>query len=444
MEKRLRRSGTLAALILCLVLIIPVTAKASGTGAADTAAAGTAVSTAASPASDAAAYGLPQDAMDELNALAATSEQQKEKTLGYPGNENLELSGFYDWYTSSGLSETLLNNAGDPFSPHGTLNSLEIEQKVIKFFAPMYGIDPENVWGLVTASGTDGNNHGIYFGAKLLKNKTGMLPVVYVSTESHYSNKRLADLQNLEVRLIDCDAMGNMKPEALKKALDPKRPALIVYSMGTTFKGGIDDQAALNAVIDEVKPVAVYRHVDAALFGGYLPYTAYKDLVDRTKYPFDSIAISGHKFFGMDEPCGLFLTTGEVLDAQDANNVSYLNASMPMINCSRSAINPLKFYWIINKVGKQGFTAQAAQMLNNAAYLKCSLDNIGWPAWKGECSNTVFFKRPSEEIMEKYSLAPDYDAAFGGNLAHVVVMQHVDKELIDEFVADLKTSAVKP
>jgi histidine decarboxylase len=115
-----------------------------------------------------------------------------------------------------------------------------------------------------------------------------------------------------------------------------------------------------------------------------------------------------------------------------------------MINCSRSAINPLKFYWIINKVGKQGFTAQAAQMLNNAAYLKCSLDNIGWPAWKGECSNTVFFKRPSEEIMEKYSLAPDYDAAFGGNLAHVVVMQHVDKELIDEFVADLKTSAVKP
>lgn len=81
---------------------------------------------------------------------------------------------------------------------------------------------------------------------------------------------------------------------------------------------------------------------------------------------------------------------------------------------------------------------EGSAMLNNAAYLKLSLDSIGWPAWKGECSNTVFFKRPSEEIMEKYSLAPDHDAAFGGDLAHVVVMQHVDKELIDEFVADVQ------
>lgn len=49
----------------------------------------------------------------------------------------------------------------------------------------------------------------------------------------------------------------------------------------------------------------------------------------------NSIAISGHKFFGMDEPAGLFLTTMEVKENQNPFNITYLNGSMPMINCSR-------------------------------------------------------------------------------------------------------------
>ena len=122
---------------------------------------------------------------------------------------------------------------------------------------------------------------------------------------------RLCNLQNLEVRLIKSDAMGRMIPEELEKALVTDRPALMVYAMGTTFKGGIDDQDALNAVLAKHPDIEVYRHVDAALFGGFLPYTKYRDAVNRNVHPFDSIAISGHKFFGMDEPAGLFLTTME-------------------------------------------------------------------------------------------------------------------------------------
>ena len=52
-------------------------------------------------------------------------------------------------------------------------------------------------------------------------------------------------------------------------------------------------------------------------FGGYLPYTAYRDVVNRKVHPFDSIAVSGHKFFLMDEPGGFFLTTMEVRQNQN-------------------------------------------------------------------------------------------------------------------------------
>lgn len=108
----------------------------------------------------------------------------------------------------------------------------------------------------------------------MLCHDTGMEPILYVSKESHYSNMRLADLQNMEVRLIDADSMGRMLPEAL---------------------------------------------------------------------------------------------------------------------ASRSALSPMKFWWIINEVGTEGFTRQAERMLSMARYLKDRLDLIGWPAWLGETSNTVFY-----------------------------------------------------
>jgi histidine decarboxylase len=47
--------------------------------------------------------------------------------------------------------------------------------------------------------------------------------------------------------------------------------------------------------------------------------------------------------------------------------------------------------------------------------------------------------------MKKYYLAPDHDDRFGGDLAHVVVMQNASRDLIDELITDLKAeSQAKP
>ncbi|MDO4537994.1 MAG: aminotransferase class V-fold PLP-dependent enzyme [Coriobacteriales bacterium] len=443
MFKRLWSSFLMGALALVLITGCSNGAQTSNASAASSATEATSNTSAASQTSS--SFDATSDEL--LNDVAARGQDLHDYQLGYPVNEDLQLQEFYDWYRASGLDKVMLNNAGDPNDSSSTDHgALAVEGEVIKFFAPLYGFSANNVWGLVTASGTDGNNHGIYFGRNYLVSKTQLEPILYVSTESHYSNMRLAELQQMETKLIPTDEMGRMNPDELKKALDPTRPALVVYSMGTTFKGGVDDQAALNKIIDEANLPAVYRHVDAALFGGYLPFSEYKDLVNKQVCGFDSIAISGHKFFGIDEPCGLFFTTKDVMDQQNPNEVSYLNGSMPMINCSRSATNPLKFYWLIKTKGVEGFTQQTTSMLENTTYLKSKLDEIGWPAWVScKESNTVFFKRPSDATMKKYSLAPDKDDRFGGDLAHVTVMQNASRDLIDKLIADLqaelKTSA---
>lgn len=380
---------------------------------------------------------------EQLDRWASECLAERSMTLGYPGNNDIRLEEFFRWYTGNNLESMIINNAGGPFEEGDhTLSSLDFEREVIQYFAPKYGFDGNDLWGIVTMSGTDGNNHGIYFGVNYLKRKTGKMPVVYVSDEAHYSNYRLCDLQHLEVRLVKSDSMGRMVPDSLEKVLDPTRPCLIVYAMGSTFKGAIDDQKALDDVLARHEGMAVYRHVDAALFGGYLPFTEYKDLVDRRKTGFDSISVSGHKFFGIDSPCGLFITTRDVYDNQSTYDISYLNANMRMINCSRSGIEPLKFWWLMKTVGDEGWTEQAARIFENTRYLKSELKRIGWPYWNNEYSNTVIFRRPSAKVVRKYNLACGEDAAFGGKLSHVVVMQHVTKDSIDRLIADLRNETI--
>ena len=360
-------------------------------------------------------------------------------TLGYPVNQISNMGDFYKWYDATGLNQWSFNNVGDPFGEKDpfALCTLRIEREVIEYFAPRYGIKKEDVWGFVTTSGTDGNNHGIYFGANCLFAQTGMYPIAYVSAEAHYSSRRLCDVQHLEVRLIKTKKSGAMDPEDLRAKLDPSKPALIILAIGSTFLGATDDQDEVERVLEEVKPIAYYRHVDGALFGGYLPFTDNKDIVDMSLHHFDSIAISGHKFFGIDDPCGLFLTTKRVIDAQKHYKVEYLNSSIPTISCSRSGMTPLKFYFTIHNIGEEGFKKQAEAFLSRTEYLQKKFDEIGYPAWHNPHSNTVFFRRPSDEIIEKYNLAEGYNEAYGGKLTHIVVMQQVSEKVIDGFIAEL-------
>ena len=375
----------------------------------------------------------------QLDDFTSLIHQQRLQGIGYPGNQNIKLKGFYKWYVGNNMYATMMNNVGDPFmTSNYPLNSLNFERDVIEFFGPKYGFDTDDLWGIVTNSGTDGNNHGIYFGAKYLEKKTGKKPVVYVSEDAHYSNRRLVNLQNLELVIVPTDEHGRMIPEELEKTLVKERPALLVYAVGTTFKGGIDNQDSINKILAKYPQIEVYRHVDAALFGGYLPYTDYRDIVNRKVHPFESIAISGHKFFGLDEPAGIFLTTKEVKDYQGSYNINYLNTDMLMINCSRSSISPLKLWWITKYVGTKGFSKEATDILENAVWLKSEMDKINWQAWLEPMSNTVYFKRPPKNICEKYNLAPEYDERLGGELSHIVVMPHVTKKHLQNFLNDLK------
>ena len=159
--------------------------------------------------------------------------ERRIRSIGNPCNQDIDLNDFYDWYLKTGLHQAAMNNVGNPVkdSPF-SLNTHRYENEVIDFFFPLYGFDSHQSWGFVTASGTDGNNHGIFFGTKYLVNQTDQRPILYVSEEAHHSIKKLGDLQNLELTVIPTDEMGGMNTSEFERLLNPTRPALIVIAIG--------------------------------------------------------------------------------------------------------------------------------------------------------------------------------------------------------------------
>lgn len=386
------------------------------------------------------ALAITKQERQRIDALAQMALEKSRRIGGYPVNQDTSLDEFYAWYAKRKLYRAALNNVGNPQteSPY-SLNSHAFEKEVVDHFARLYGFPEGKYWGFVTSSGTDGNSHGMYFGRKYLLSKTPAPPIVYVSEEAHYSIKKLADVQNLELRLIKAKDMGQMDLSDFEAKLDPSRPALVVVALGTTFKGAIDDQAAIRELLLSKHKGPHYIHLDAALFGGYLPYADGEAaaLVNRELQKFDSIAVSGHKFFGSDEPMGIFISTKEAFDNLNAFHVPYLNDAVPTITCSRSALGPLKLWWKINSTPAAKFKAMANGMIGNTDYLAAGLTAAGVKNWRNPHSNTVFFERPSDAVLKKYDLAPEESPTFG-KLAHFIVMPHVQKKLIDRFVADMR------
>lgn len=380
--------------------------------------------------------------MKKLDALAANLRARKFEQLGYPFDQETSLAGFYRWLVDTGLCDLTLINVGDPYKTQwDMLHTDEFERACIDFVADSFGFGGDH-WGVISNGGTDGNMHGVYFGRTALAAKSDIPPVLYVSDEAHYSVKKLGDILDIETRTIRAHESGEMDVSDLEKKLAPDRPALIAIAIGGTFKGAIDDQRAIDEVVKKVNPPFVYKHLDAALFGGYLPFLddpKAREILDASVMGFDSISVSGHKFYGLNEPAGIFVCRREILSHVQNNPVPYLNGVIPTISCSRSGFDALKLYWRISVAGREGMRKQANAVLENAEYFYRALLKRGVKAWKNPYSNTVIFRRPADEVVHKYALACSDDEHWG-RLSHAVVMQYFTHTLSDEIASSVGAS----
>jgi histidine decarboxylase len=403
----------------------------------------------AAPQEPAAALSVPQ-----LRAMAGLPDE-KDLVLGYPVNMASPPAGFFAWrreLARVGLDQFAFNNVGDPFEhSHFPCNSHALERELITRFAALYRFSAGEAWGFLSNSGTDSNMHGVYMGRTLLAGRTGRRPKIYFTAEAHYSIQILADLLALEWIRVDTRADGSMNEEALARRLaeHPDDPALVVATVGTTFKGASDPVDAIQAALAGRES---YLHLDAALFGGFLPHTRFADVVAHrvggaAAARYDSIAVSCHKFFGFPSPAGIFITRRAAFEDfrrrfGAVHDPEYLLQVPGTITCSRDAVKPAEFHFYSSQEDFARQRADAERILRDTGYLLEQMQ-ARFPALAAvradERSNIVYFRRPSDAVVETYSLATMGIVRGGARVphAHVVVMPHATRDVLEQFLDDL-------
>ena len=366
---------------------------------------------------------------ERLNGLLRDFESLKLQQVGYPCNQNFDYSALLPFLSYCP------NNVGDPFHDSNfRSNTHEMEREVIGLFADMMHLSRDDAWGYVTSGGTEGNMYGLYIGREMFPDG-----VVYFSQDTHYSVVKILRVLKVRNIMIKSQDNGEIDYEDLYETIRINRdsPVIFIANIGTTMKGAVDDVGRVRKILDDLVITNFYIHADAALSGMVLPF------VDEPQpygfdAGFDSVAVSGHKMIGSPMPCGVALTKREYV-GRIARSIEYVSVLDTTLTGSRNAITPLMLWYAFEQHGLDGFREIVGECISVAEYAVSRFNDSGIPAWRNRNSVTVVFPRPSEEVIRRWQLAPYED------IAHLIAMPHVTREIIDRVVDDcLRSQQTNP
>ena len=366
---------------------------------------------------------------ERLNGLLRDFESLKLQQVGYPCNQNFDYSALLPFLSYCP------NNVGDPFHDSNfRSNTHEMEREVVGLFADMMHLSRDDAWGYVTSGGTEGNMYGLYIGREMFPDG-----VVYFSQDTHYSVVKILRVLKSRNIMIKSQDSGEIDYEDLYETIRINRdsPVIFIANIGTTMKGAVDDVSRVRKILDDLVITNFYIHADAALSGMVLPF------VDEPQpygfdAGFDSVAVSGHKMIGSPMPCGVALTKREYV-GRIARSIEYVGVLDTTLTGSRNAITPLMLWYAFEQHGLDGFREIVGECISVAEYAVSRFNDSGIPAWRNRNSVTVVFPRPSEEVIRRWQLAPYED------IAHLIAMPHVTREIIDRVVDDcLRSQQTNP
>lgn len=131
---------------------------------------------------------------------------------------------------------------------------------------------------------------------------------------------------------------------------------------------------------------------------------------------------------GCPIPCGVLITRLEHTNTF-SRDIEVIASRDATITGSRSGHAPIFIWYALQKKGLIGLENEVHNCIMNARYLQDKLRDAGIGALLNDFSNIVVFERPLD-----YEFARRWNLAHEGNIAHVVVMQHVSIEMLDSFV----------
>lgn len=439
----------------------------------------------------------PSQHQQELDSLIKRMQIQANNFLGFQTSQHVR----FDPALYPLLNLNLLN-IGDAYtSGNFRVNGKLEEQKVLDFYARHWSApnvdnpnSAESYWGYMTTMGsTEGNLFGLWNARDYLRggecyfedSQTRGLgikplqPVLLASRETHYSVAKAAHILGIPLPsaviqgapdFINSDSTGAIDIEELAhwaELLFAKgHPLIFSLNIGTTFKGGFDPVkkivARLPKIFSNNSVRSFWIHIDAAICGNTLPWIEqtqargdWPEAIKPDEFPhFDfripevsSICASPYKWIGAPWPFGVYITRGKYR-LQPPVHPKYIGSPDSTFSGSRSGLACVyTWHYFESKIQADHWAeVKELQKLVNYAYAQLkqleghlSVDGKAFRVIAPNyLSPMICFTKPAQPVMDEFSLTSEDGE--DGELAHIIILKQVTRELIDRFIQSLKTA----
>ena len=302
--------------------------------------------------------------------------------------------------------------------------------------------------GYVAPGGTECNIQAIWIYREYFKNKftakTNEIIVLF-SEDTHYSLYKACNLLGLDFHVLPVNNTNrSIDYISTEKILDRlisrgNKYIISIANMGTTMFGSIDDVDALSALYLR-KKINFKLHVDAA-FGGFIyPFSNPDSTLNFNNSNIHSISVDAHKMLQAPYGTGIFIIRKNYIDNVITKEASYVEGHDHTLCGSRSGANPIATWMILNVHGSEGIKARIATFIEKTDYICNALNKLNVRYFRNDSMNIITIRSEdiSEDICNRYSLVPNSHTE-SPEWWKIVVMDHVNWNLIEKFISDLGT-----
>lgn len=326
---------------------------------------------------------IPKYEMPEKTMPANAAYQLVHDELNMDGNQSLNLASFCTTWMEPEANKLIAENINKNFIDHDEYPQTEvIHQRVVNMMARLFRA-PRDKKSVGTA--TIGSSEAIMLG--LLAHKWSWInrrkkagkkydkPNVVFGADVHICWDKFAKYFDVDARIIPMEeGRYIIGPKEIARRID-ENTICVGAILGTTFTGQYDDIKGINDYLLKIKAEKGWDipiHVDGAS-GGFIAPFAYPDIEwDFRLEQVKSINVSGHKY-GLVYPGIGWLVFRDQSDVPDdiVFSVNYLGGEMPTytLNFSRGSSMVIAQYYNLLRLGKEGYTRIAENVIANAQYL---------------------------------------------------------------------------
>jgi glutamate decarboxylase len=215
---------------------------------------------------------------------------------------------------------------------------------------------------------------------------SGEQPVLFLSTEAHYSTPRAASVAGFGTDAavsVATDSAGHLIPEELERAIGSARamgktPFMVVATSGTTVAGAFDP---IGAIAEIAERHGLWLHVDASFGGGVLLSQRHRHLMAGVARA-DSVTWNPHKMMGLPLTCSAILVREKgVLEATNGMHADYLfhESGGPTcdlgdlsLQCGRR-VDAFKLWFSWVALGDQGYAHRVERLFELAGVFRRKL-----------------------------------------------------------------------